>query len=243
MNNDMEQDEITLYEIFLILKKRFKYILFIFIAGTILSTLIAYTLPNIYESQAIITSNVEFYKSYTRLYDYLTKKGVDNKLITFNINTNNLIKIGYGNNYINNILDSIELKDAVVKALKSKNLGNNINKELKSLELQVESGNKEALYTSKVQDNAIIVISDQKNKELAKDILDETLNLLNHKINEVSKTSKNYDLTLRVLQKPTVLDKPVKPKRKLIVVVSSILSLFLGIFVAFLVEAISNQKN
>jgi len=45
------------------------------------------------------------------------------------------------------------------------------------------------------------------------------------------------------LEEPTIGNKPVSPKRPLIIVVGSLISLFLGIVLVFLVESFENYKK
>ncbi|RLG10613.1 hypothetical protein DRN69_08770, partial [Candidatus Pacearchaeota archaeon] len=54
---------------------------------------------------------------------------------------------------------------------------------------------------------------------------------------------KNNFFILNVIEKPLSLDEPVKPKRKLIIAVSGISSLFIGIFLAFFFEWLNSVKE
>ncbi|WP_028841134.1 hypothetical protein [Thermodesulfobacterium hveragerdense] len=75
---------------------------------------------------------------------------------------------------------------------------------------------------------------------------------------ELKKVSKNYKrmltkdsnnlkdinfFVLNVIEKPFVLDSPVKPRRELIIAVSFVSALFVGMFLAFILEWWDNAKR
>jgi uncharacterized protein involved in exopolysaccharide biosynthesis len=93
------------------------------------------------------------------------------------------------------------------------------------------------------KENTIVVSSELTDKELAKLILKTTLNILQNNLMEFNKASKYYQLTIRILEEPIIWNKPVSPKRPLIIVVGSLISLFLGIVLVFLVESFENYKK
>ncbi|MGC8735088.1 MAG: hypothetical protein ACP5RD_08725 [bacterium] len=45
------------------------------------------------------------------------------------------------------------------------------------------------------------------------------------------------------MEEPIIWNKPVSPKRPLIIIVGSLISLFLGIVLVFLVESFENYKK
>lgn len=81
------------------------------------------------------------------------------------------------------------------------------------------------------------------------------LDKLEKELKELSKNyekalfKNSYDLKinnffiLNVIEKPLSVEKPVKPKRKLIIAVSGVSSLFIGVFLAFFLEWLNSVKE
>jgi len=53
-NKQRYEDEIDLYELLLVLKKRVKWVVGTFIIGVIMGTIISFLMPNIYEARATL---------------------------------------------------------------------------------------------------------------------------------------------------------------------------------------------
>jgi len=52
--NEKYSDEIDLYELLLVLKRRIKYIVGVFVAGVIIATMVSFLMPNIYQARATL---------------------------------------------------------------------------------------------------------------------------------------------------------------------------------------------
>jgi uncharacterized protein involved in exopolysaccharide biosynthesis len=68
----------------------------------------------------------------------------------------------------------------------------------------------------------------------------------NYKTTLIKNPDKNREynfFVLNIIEKPTYFDQPVKPKRKLIIAVSAVSALFLGVFLAFVLEWWANMRK
>ncbi|HQA04140.1 MAG TPA: hypothetical protein PKZ17_05300, partial [Thermodesulfovibrio thiophilus] len=156
------------------------------------------------------------------------------------------------NNMVLAILNSLEFKKKVLSRIKAI-YGNT--EEIQNLERSL--GNKKSLFESKVdrETQAIVVLSEHKDKKLAEDILKAALEEFEKELDKVSqnyqkmfgqgyeKSDKNSIFILNVVEQPTSLKRPVKPERKLIIAVSGVTFLILGVFSAFVVEWWSRVKS
>jgi uncharacterized protein involved in exopolysaccharide biosynthesis len=219
MENRTMEDEISLYEILLILKKHIKYLITIFLLGVTISVGFALLIPNKYRAEMIIFANPSF--------DFLEEFKEKNIIVSVGDIKNNSSET----NIIFSLLDSYSFRKQVKDSLL---------RERPKIDL-LES----ELYNVKLDKNTntIVVSSELTDKELAKLIVKTTLNILQNNLMELNKVSKYYQLTIRILEEPTIWNKPVSPKRPLIIVVGSLISLFLGIVLVFLVESFENYKK
>lgn len=237
-------DEIDLYELILVLKKRIRYVVAIFIIGVFIGGLVAYLSPNIYQARATLWVDSFVMQSILENFKSSWLKG-ENRL-SF------IIPLQQGkdpniNNLSLSILNSIEFKKRVINKLKEA-YGNNENLDL--LQKDINSGKGDKLFKADIdkKTGSIVLTSEQKDKKLAENILKEAIEEFNNELEKASETyssalgsktekiSKSKNFVLNIIEKPNSLETPVKPKRKLIIAVSAITSLFLGVFLAFFVE-------
>jgi len=150
------------------------------------------------------------------------------------------------------ILNGLEFKKKVLNRIKAI-YGNT--EEIQNLERSL--GSKKSLFENKVdrETQTITVLSEQKDKKLAEDILKATVEEFEKELDRVSQnyqklfgqgyenSDKSSIFILNVVEQPTSLEKPVKPKRKLIIAVSGVTFLIVGLFSAFVVEWWSRVKS
>ncbi len=79
-----------------------------------------------------------------------------------------------------------------------------------------------------------------KNKNLQNDVIREVYNTLTIQLNNYNQT---FYEKIKFIAGPSIPNKPIKPKKKLIVAVSFITSIFFFIFLAFFVEWWENNKG
>ena len=218
-NRTITEDEISLYEILLILKKHIRYLITILLIGVAISVGLALLIPNKYRAEMIMFANPSF--------DFLSEVKEKNIIVSVGDIKNNTSE----SNIIFSLLDSYNFRKQVKDALLRERQGIDLTE---SELYRVELNKKE---------NTIVVRSELTDKELAKSILKTTLNILQNNLMELNKTNKYYQLTIRIIEEPTIWDKPVSPKRPLIIAVGFLISLFLGIALVFIVESFENYKR
>ncbi|WP_028845353.1 YveK family protein [Thermodesulfovibrio thiophilus] len=237
---ESHEDEIDLYELLLVLKKRIKLIIAVFVLGVVAATVMSFLMPNIYQARTTMLVDSSFTQAFLNNLQQYQFKG-ENKF--------SFIIPFQANQQVNNmglaILNSLEFKKKVLNRIKAI-YGNT--EEIQNLERSL--GNKKSLFESKVdrETQAIVVLSEHKDKKLAEDILKAAVEEFEKELDKVSqnyqkmfgqgyeKSDKNSIFILNVVEQPTSLDAPVKPKRKLIIAVSGVTFLILGVFSAFVVE-------
>ncbi|MBC7189626.1 hypothetical protein H5U35_05365, partial [Candidatus Aerophobetes bacterium] len=239
-------DEIDLYELLLVLKKRLKLIVAVSFIGLLIGGLVAFLSPDIYQARA------------TLWVDSLIGQSVIERFKTSDSKTSFIIPLGQTkspevNNLSLSILNSLEFKKKVVSRL-IQQYGDK--EDILSLTKSINSGKGEVLFKAEIdkKTGSINLISEQRNRKLAEDILKIVIDEFEKELDNTSqiyskaistkteniKNSKNF--VLSVIEQPTSLESPVKPKRKLIIAVAGISALFSGIFLAFVVEWWSNVR-
>lgn len=244
---ELHEDEIDLYELLLVLKKRLKLIIAVFVLGVVATAVLSFLMPNIYQART------------TMLVDFSLTQAFLNNLQQYQFKGENKFSFiipFQANQQVNNmglaILNGLEFKKKVLNKIKAIH-GNT--EEIQNLERSL--GNKKSLFESKVdrETQAIVVLSEHKDKKLAEDILKAALEEFEKELDKVSqnyqkmfgqgyeKSDKNSIFLLNVVEQPTSLEKPVKPKRKLIIAVSGVTFLILGVFSAFVIEWWSRARS
>ncbi len=249
---DRQQEEIDLYELILILKKRIKYVIIPFVLGVAIATVVSFLMPNIYQARATLWVDSLLGQ---QLIENLERKQFtrDNKLSL-------IIPLQQGrsqdvNNLSLSILNSIEFKKKVLNTLKKIYPDG---KDLNKIEEAVNSGKGGVLFKADIdrKTGSIVLTSEQKDRKLAEEILKVVIDEFRGELyraslaysetfvsdkTKIDKEKNNF--VLYVVENPNSLEKPVKPKRAVIVMVSAVSSLFIGVFLAFLVEWWSNVKG
>ncbi len=269
-------DEIDLYELWLVLKKRKFYVFSVIILFVLLGGIYAFVSPTIYRSSAVVALPSMDVKERGRnvLVDYSTTEKIVESL-------NRKIE----DKDYKSLPDSVKIPvlKAHVSKIDAKSLGRRGGKEVFLLE--VEGKKKEILpqvinsVVDYLNDNSFV----RKIIEGQKSLLKKQLNALEKEIPRVerereilkkkflgSKDMKVFGFNPMEIDKSVIElkaelsrlkyllsagvhgyevvyvdfpDKPVKPKRKLILSVSFVTGLFLGVFVAFFVEWLENARK
>ncbi|WP_022855402.1 YveK family protein [Thermodesulfobacterium thermophilum] len=240
------KDEIDLYELLLVLKKRAKLIGAVVFASVVIATIAVFLMPNIYQARATVW--VDSFLTLALIQSLQTVQSTEPKNVFLSLpnsppNANNLAL---------SILNSIEFKKNVLKILES-SYGS-----LKKIGLDnIDEEDLEKILQSKVdpKTQSIMITAIHQDKKIAKDIVSAAVEELDR---ELKRVSENYKTTfiknpdknreynffvLNVIEKPTYFDQPVKPKRRLIIAVSAVSALFVGMFLAFILEWWDNAKR
>jgi capsular polysaccharide biosynthesis protein len=284
--NIKDDDEIDLYELVMVLARRWKLILGIFIAGVVVSAAVSlFLLKPVYKSSFLIKINKDIIKNNNRV----------------NINRNSSQEFQIFTRYIDSInYDIIKHHYGLI----SKRLGitANLSKHISSISAsQINNSNlvKITIYfykTKGIRDIAsgifkgingfkyFAILRDKNKKylQVKQAVLLKTLDAINYIINNMSKfiinaaggngkfllmyahpnsfINKIYNLKIKIydvnydlkhhlylpfslVSKPIAPGVPFKPNKKLIVAVSGISALFFGVFLAFFLEFIKNNKS
>jgi len=240
------EDEIDIYELLLILKKRIKLIGTIVFISVIITTVITFLMPNIYRARAIIY--VDYLLTPVLLKNLqLVQQGMSDK-IHFILPVENVYpKL---NNKLNNIclsiLNSVEFKNKILKIFQN-NYGKKVINKKHFLKWDLAKIDRKT--------NTIKITYEHKDRKVAEAIVKIALDNFEKELKKLSKNyekalfKNSYDLKnnnlfiLNIIEKPLSLDEPVKPKRKLIIAVSGISSLFIGVFLAFFLEWLNSVKE
>ncbi|MEZ0322737.1 MAG: Wzz/FepE/Etk N-terminal domain-containing protein [Hydrogenothermaceae bacterium] len=235
------EDEIDLYELLLILKRKLKIIVFLTFIGTSLGLLIAFLSPNIYLATAKLNVEVnspELIKISINEAMKNAENMVNKPAFILPINNNN----NNNNNNIVTVLNSYSFKLKVCQKLKEDLL-----KSPSRIDIKCDDDYVNKFFSAEIDNKTGIINmkSEQKDRLLAKRILEISLAELKKEIKRISLSSfKNENvLNLVVLEDPVYMDNPIKPKRLLIIIVSFISSLMLGVFSAFLMEWFENVRK
>lgn len=233
-------DEIDLYELLLVLKKRLKLIVAVSFIGLLIGGLVAFLSPDIYQARA------------TLWVDSLIGQSVIERFKTSDSKTSFIIPLGQTkspevNNLSLSILNSLEFKKKVLDRL-IKQYGEK--EDILNLTKSINKGKGDVVFKAEIdkKTGSINLISEQRDKKFAENILSYAIDEFEKEIDNTSqiyskaispkkeniKNSKNF--VLSVIEQPTSLESPVKPKRKLIITVAGISALFLAIFLAFVAE-------
>lgn len=242
--NEKYSDEIDLYELLVVLKRRIKYIVGVFVAGVIIATMVSFLMPNIYQARATLWVDSLLMQSI--LENLQLSKFKSEGKFSF------IIPLQQGkspdiNNLSLSILNSLEFKKKVINRLKETYSNNG---DLNNLEKAINSGKGESVFKADIdkKTGSIILTSEQRSRKFAEDILKIAIDEFGKELGKASEaysavmvsgdksTNKSKSFVLNVIENPNSLENPVKPKKKLIIAVSAISSLFLGIFLAFIVE-------
>ena len=245
------EDEIDLYELLLVLKKRAKWVVGTFIIGVIVGTVISFLMPNIYQARATLWVDSLLIQSFLENLQLSNIKDTERFSFIIPLQQEKPQDI---NNLSLSILNSLEFKRKVLINLKQY-YGNRNEKELLNLERAIDSGNGEKLFKADIdkKTQSILLISEQKSRELAESILRiaieefkkelEKASMAYSKVSSLKNKGEGGSFVLYVVEEPNSIKEPVKPKRGLIIAVSAVSSLFFGIFLAFVVEWWSNIRQ
>jgi capsular polysaccharide biosynthesis protein len=266
-NEPIYQDEINIYDLWLVLKKR-KLLVFAF---TIICSAIACTYtflsPNIYIVTNMITIsplpiNTAFFSS-----------GTDSKEISI-VSNPDIIAIINSLNELTKQQLAIELglDIAIVKKIKDREIKAKLIRETSLIDVKVKSSDKYSAKSlidklpSYLQTRTFIKsrIENQKgllekNRNLLKNILDDpakTLNLNSKSIiirdlTGLANLWVNYnaiDATIKFIEEGKIImltettsvpEKPTSPKSGLIIILGSLSGMFIGVLLAFIIEAVT----
>jgi len=231
----------------LVLKKRLKLIIAVFVLGVVATAVLSFLMPNIYQAMTTMLVDSSLTQAFLNNLQQYQFKGENKFSFIIPLQADRQV-----NNMGLAILNGLEFKKKVLNKIKAIH-GNT--EEIQNLERSL--GNKKSLFESKVdrETKAIVVLSEHKDKKLAEDILKAALEEFEKELDKVSqnyqkmfgqgyeKSDKNSIFILNVVEQPTSLEKPVKPKRKLIIAVSGVTFLILGVFSAFVIEWWSRVKS
>ncbi len=257
-----EEDEIDLYELWLTIKKRRTLIFSILVIFLLFTIIYCFIATPIYRSEFVIQSNIisSFQiKKYIDNLSYLLKERryheLKSKLNISNIGNIKKISASIPRYQKNLIIVTMELKEPNVVKEIEKSILNYINnrsevkeqiklkrEELKKIivNLQEQIQNLEKLRTYIYQNKKFL--SNLDNIQL--DPLEINLAIKNFK-NELAQRETQLALlkgaTLAV--EAIVPQKPAKPKKNLIIAVTTITAFFFGIFLAFFLEWLEQARK
>ncbi len=260
-----EEDEIDLYELWLVVKKRWKIILGLFLCATILTTIASFLITPVYKSHFLVKTPVVTTNEAKSLIDIINTFLKERKYKQLK----NLL------NLEENILQN--LKKISCKLTRG---------EKQSLTLEIETTHKEDIprisdalidYLNRNQYVTERIQAEKENLEKQKELLLSKLNemktlrkttlkkiedgkgniiifgfnpmeiersIIRTKI-QLLDTEKNLKLLkgFEKITQPFIPERPFKPKKKLMVAVSGITALFFGVFLIFFLEWLDKARQ
>jgi len=252
-DKELYQNEISVYEIVLIIIKRIRLILGVLIVGVVLGGVVSIILPNIYRARATLWIDyflIHLMQSFLKS----VQSGNSNEegRLSLMVPLQQQGKSPDINNLSISILNSLGFKRKVIERIKNDYANK---EELLELEKAIDSGNGEKLFKAEIDKNtqSILLLSEQKSRILAESILRAAIEEFRKELEKVSMTYSGVSMSegkseygnfiLYVVEPPNSIKDPVKPQRTLIITASAVSSIFLGIFIAFLVEWWSNRRG
>jgi len=259
-----EEDEIDFKELIKTILKYKTFIIIFTLLITILAGIYAFLKKPVYETKASIQigyiySNSNSNKLYlldpiaTKIYlENIYKKDAYEKIKfpTLNVNTQNRLNdiynlniLAYDNKdaikYLNTILKDLKNKENKKLNIIKKDLNKKINI-LKNANLRLQNElstlNKKLKYTKDAQLYATIL---NNISTIQKEITQNQLNIADFQ----NKLSPSNVIHTHIIGKIQQSPYPIKPKKKLIVIVAFITSFILSIFLVFLIEFFRNFKE
>jgi len=268
----IEEDEIDLYELFLVVRKRLRLIMGLFMAAVVVAAVVSFLMPPVYSASFIIRmpglsvksaepviSTTEAEKLVQEL-DGLRQEGRSRELAQ---------RLGVDSAAVDGLVEIqaktprrqkkfIEITVDVYEPSLIKDISSGILKHLNSnryanerISLQRESlthlKNEIEARISETEALKKAVVSQIK-RDRIKDLgfnpigLDKAIIDLRQKLKEVETEIKLLK-GFEFAVEPVVPQNPAKPKKKLIVAVSGITALFLGIFLAFFMEWLDKNRK
>jgi len=239
--HSVNYDEVDLYQLISIIWRRKNIAVITFLVSTILGTTIAFLLPNIYQARATIHLNVDFWKYY--LEEVVSSISQNEKLSVIVQSDTKSSKTQELAQFLVSALNGYESRLRIARELKEK-YGLDLNlSDRKDLD---------RIYTVRLDKNGvnIVLTSEMKDRKIA----EATIKLL---IEELDRKAKEFiyaycrnaykvceeHYSIVFAEEPFSFDKPVKPKRGLIISASAISGLLLGIFLAFLWEGLARRRD
>lgn len=239
--HSVNYDEVDLYQLISIIWRRKNIAVITFLVSTILGTTIAFLLPNIYQARASVHLNVDLWKYY--LEEVISSIPQNEKLSVIMQSDTKSSKTQELTQFLVSALNGYESRLRIARELKEKY----------GLDLNLSDRSAlDRIYTVRLDKNGvnIVLISEMKDRKIA----EATIKLL---IEELDRKAKEFiyaycrnaykvceeHYSIVFAEEPFSFDKPVKPKRGLIISASAISGLLLGIFLAFLWEGLARRRD
>ncbi|WP_353684461.1 Wzz/FepE/Etk N-terminal domain-containing protein [Thermodesulfovibrio sp. 3907-1M] len=230
-------DEIDLYELILILKKRIKYVAGVFVLGVFVAAVVSFIMPNIYQARATLW--VDSFITQAMIENLKANQFVRDSKLSF------IIPLQQGRS-----LDATNLSLSILYSAE-------FQKKLRDKVRQTYGSGVVPSFKADIdkKTGSIVFTSEQRDRKLAEEILKTAIEEFRTELDKASlafseviasekvKTDKSKNFFLYVIENPNSSETPVKPKRKLIIALAAVSSLFAGVFLAFLVEWWSKAKR
>lgn len=239
--HSVNYDEVDLYKLISTIWRRKSIVIITFFVFIVLGTTIAFLLPNIYQARASVHLNVDLWKYYL-------------EEVISSISQNEKLSVIVQSDTKSSITQ--ELTQFLVSALNGYESRLRIARELKGkygLDLNLsDRKDLDRIYTVRLDKNGvnIVLTSEMKDRKIAETTIKLLIQELDRKAKEFiyAYCRKAYKVceehySIAFAEEPFSFDKPVKPKRGLIISASAISGLLLGIFLAFLWEGLARRRD
>jgi capsular polysaccharide biosynthesis protein len=273
--SQIEDDEISLYDIFLVLKRRAILILSIFLITLLAAGTISFVMTPVYRSSFIIKGPVTSYSNYPQAFvispeesGKLIKaldKAVADKRITelsnfLKISANNankivsfeaILPVDDTKNYIETVINIedptliVSIKDGIMGYLnQNKYVSERINLTRKSLMRRKKAMQAKINEIDDFKNILTEQIKSGKRNNLGFNpmLMESDVMNLRQELNDIEdriQLLKGFE----VVVEPFIPTNPVKPKKILNMAVAGIISLFLGVLIAFFMESLDKSRK
>lgn len=246
VDKDPYTEEIDLYELILILKKRINVIIITTLIGFFIGLFYILTSPNIYLARASIWIDTISDNMIVRNFlEYLKKEYINIKDLSFIFPfLTKQQRPAYLDDFSLSVLNTLSFRKKILEISKEQfKDSQDILKEIERLEKNLTPNRLNVVFEAKIGKNKSIEISsEQKNKKLAEEILRIAIIEFEKEIKELSKIYRDNQkededfIIVKIIEQPVSFDKPIKPKKTMILGITTLASFFLGIVLAFVLH-------
>ncbi|MCD6490101.1 MAG: hypothetical protein J7K20_05180 [Thermodesulfobacterium sp.] len=256
------EDEINLYELWKVIVKRKKLIIGLFVIAILASAIISLLMPKIYRGEVVFRLTTLPATEFINMIDKIDTKENIKRIFP---NTAHLItdvklkeiKISRKEVSQDKLRLVIEAKNREILPKSIKEFIAYLN-DIPLIERLIEERRQRLLVEIKEIDHTIARLTKRienydkllktgKINFLGFNLAEDEKSVLNLKIRRVSVQQAldmlNRFRAVEMVDKPRISENPVKPKLMLNIAIAGILSLFVGIFLAFFIEGITKMKN
>jgi tyrosine-protein kinase Etk/Wzc len=238
MQDETHDEEINLLDYWNVLCRRKKMLTLLFTASVIIAVIVSLLLPKYYESETVIIANTSDSGGLGAALSSIPLAGALAGAVGLQTPADKILVIVKSRTVADMVIRRFDLMrvfyeddwDAARGTWKEATDRPFIEDVLKQLDNISDF--------RKSKEGAITISVEWKDPKLAAEIANYYVTALNDVLGKMA-----INTTIQVVDRAVPAEKKSRPKRSLIVALSGVMSLFIGVFIAFLLESLSKQKR